>query len=117
MYVLPRSTSEVDSAMLNELLPNTTHSLRRRLAYRAVAAVMMYVLPCSTSEVDPAMLNELLSDISPRFRPQDYSLLTHNCNHFSNELVQLLTGESVPVGACEHHSSMRAWIPAQPLVR
>jgi hypothetical protein len=46
------------------------------------------------------MLNELLSDISPRFRPQDYSLLTHNCNHFSNELVQLLTGESVPVGAC-----------------
>jgi hypothetical protein len=52
---------------------------------------------CSTSEVDPAMLNELLSDIAPRYRPQDYSLLTHNCNHFSNELVQLLTGESVPV--------------------
>lgn len=55
-----------------------------------------HIIDVGTSEVDPAMLNELLADISPRFRPQDYSLLTHNCNHFSNELVQLLTGESVP---------------------
>lgn len=55
-----------------------------------------HIIDVGTSEVDPAMLNELLADIAPRFRPQDYSLLTHNCNHFSNELVQLLTGERVP---------------------
>jgi hypothetical protein len=39
--------------------------------------------------------------VLPRPRPlracQDYNLLFHNCNHFSNELVQLLTGESLPV--------------------
>jgi hypothetical protein len=43
------------------------------------------------------VLDELLSDLAPRFRPQDYNLLFHNCNTFSNQLVQLLTGESLPV--------------------
>lgn len=45
------------------------------------------------------VLDDLLSDLAPRFRPQDYNLLFHNCNTFSNELVQLLTGESLPVRA------------------
>jgi hypothetical protein len=44
------------------------------------------------------MIHELLQDMAPRYRPQDYSLLWHNCNHFSNELAMLLTGE----GSCSH---------------
>lgn len=45
------------------------------------------------------MRDELLADIAPRYRPEDYSLLWHNCNHFSHEYAQLLTGEGLPVGA------------------
>lgn len=52
---------------------------------------------CRTTEVDKEMRDELLSDIAPRYRPQDYSLLWHNCNHFSHEYGQLLTGEGLPV--------------------
>jgi hypothetical protein len=43
------------------------------------------------------LVHELLADLAPRFRQQDYSLLFHNCNHFSNELALLLTGEAIPV--------------------
>lgn len=58
---------------------------------------------CSESEVTSDVLDDLLSDLAPRFRPQDYNILFHNCNTFSNELVQLLTGESLPVSrACKH---------------
>jgi hypothetical protein len=53
--------------------------------------------------VTPDVLEELLSDLAPRFRPQDYNLLWHNCNTFSNELVQLLTGEALPVSFRAHN--------------
>lgn len=55
--------------------------------------------PNRETEVTPDILEELLSDLAPRYRPQDYNLLFHNCNTFSNELVQLLTGESLPVSS------------------
>lgn len=55
------------------------------------------VLDFGESEVTQDVLEDLLEDLAPRFRPQDYNLLFHNCNTFSNELVQLLTGESLPV--------------------
>ncbi|PNW75899.1 hypothetical protein CHLRE_12g555850v5 [Chlamydomonas reinhardtii] len=39
---------------------------------------------------------ELLADLSQRFRPQDYNLISKNCNHFSSAFVELLTGSPVP---------------------
>lgn len=51
-----------------------------------------------TTEVPSSMVEELLADMAPQFGPTDYSLLTRNCNHFSNEFAQLLTGDSIPVG-------------------
>lgn len=52
---------------------------------------------CSTSEIPQEMLDDLISDLRPRFMPEHYNLLFHNCNTFSNELAQLLTGEGLPV--------------------
>ncbi|GMP90407.1 hypothetical protein CsSME_00041554 [Camellia sinensis var. sinensis] len=35
-------------------------------------------------------------DISPRYAAETYSLLTHNCNNFSNEVAQFLVGATIP---------------------
>lgn len=37
-----------------------------------------------------------LQEISPRYTAETYSLLTHNCNNFSNEVAQFLVGASIP---------------------
>lgn len=37
-----------------------------------------------------------LEEISPRYTAETYSLLTHNCNNFSNEVAQFLVGASIP---------------------
>ncbi|GFH26997.1 DUF862 domain-containing protein [Haematococcus lacustris] len=43
------------------------------------------------------MILDLIRDLSlSRFRPEDYSLLTNNCNHFTNEVSLLLTGSGIP---------------------
>ncbi len=41
----------------------------------------MHVLTCSATDVTEAMRTELLEDIKDRFKPTDYSLMTHNCEH------------------------------------
>jgi hypothetical protein len=33
---------------------------------------------------------------SPRFRPETYSLLNHNCNNFTSECAQFLVGRDIP---------------------
>lgn len=42
------------------------------------------------------MRDELLADLSQRYRPEDYRLLSHNCNSFSDEFAQLLVGRGIP---------------------
>ncbi|KAJ0843254.1 putative PPPDE peptidase domain, PPPDE putative peptidase domain superfamily [Helianthus annuus] len=37
-----------------------------------------------------------LHEISPRYTQESYSLMTHNCNNFSNEVTQFLVGTSIP---------------------
>ena len=37
-----------------------------------------------------------LQEISPRYTEQTYSLLTHNCNNFSNEVAQFLVSATIP---------------------
>ncbi|GBF96242.1 hypothetical protein Rsub_08787 [Raphidocelis subcapitata] len=49
-----------------------------------------------STEVPPEMVKDIVNDLRPRFRPQDYNLIQNNCNHFSSELAQLLTGEDIP---------------------
>lgn len=43
------------------------------------------------------MLDEFLEDLKPRFNAATYDLLKNNCNHFSDELAQLLVGTGIPV--------------------
>lgn len=54
------------------------------------------VLDLGCTQVDAQMREQLLQDLAPRYGPQDYSLLFHNCNTFSNEFSLLLTGQGIP---------------------
>mmetsp|Transcript_69276 Transcript_69276/g.196297 ORF Transcript_69276/g.196297 Transcript_69276/m.196297 type:complete len:485 (-) Transcript_69276:77-1531(-) len=40
----------------------------------------------------------LHNDMKSSYRPENYDVLTHNCNHFSDDVVQFLTGSSIPEG-------------------
>jgi len=42
------------------------------------------------------VFGDFLQDIQHRFTPETYNLLTHNCNHFTNECSMFLLGEPIP---------------------
>lgn len=54
------------------------------------------VICLGQTEVPQDMVDSLIDDLRPRFSPQDYNLIHHNCNHFTSELSQLLTGDDIP---------------------
>ncbi len=42
------------------------------------------------------MFMDLLREIAPRYTPQTYNVLSHNCNNFTDECSELLIGEGIP---------------------
>ena len=48
------------------------------------------------TEVPFEVFTEYLHSISSEFVPSKYNLLEHNCNNFSNEITQFLTGKEFP---------------------
>ena len=48
------------------------------------------------TEIQPIVFREYLKGIEHRYRSQDYRLMSHNCNSFSNELCQFLLGKEIP---------------------
>lgn len=47
------------------------------------------------TEVPEELFVEFLSERAPAYTPAKYNLLRHNCNHFSEEIVQFLCGKSI----------------------
>lgn len=54
------------------------------------------VVDLGVTHVPKDVFEMYLQEISPRYLPETYSLLTHNCNNFSNEVAQFLVGASIP---------------------
>jgi hypothetical protein len=54
------------------------------------------VLELGTTEMPRTVFDEFLQEISPRFSSSTYNLFTHNCNNFTDEVVQFLLGEGIP---------------------
>jgi hypothetical protein len=48
------------------------------------------------TEVDVEIWEAFLRDVAPRYTPETYNLLEHNCNNFSNEAAEFLVGRSIP---------------------
>ncbi|KAL0284248.1 UNVERIFIED_CONTAM: Desumoylating isopeptidase 1 [Sesamum angustifolium] len=54
------------------------------------------VVDLGVTHVPKDVFEMYLQEIGPRFTAETYSLLTHNCNNFSNEVAQFLVGASIP---------------------
>ncbi|KAK8650778.1 hypothetical protein V6N13_140404 [Hibiscus sabdariffa] len=54
------------------------------------------VIELGVTHVPKDVFEMYLQEISPRFTAETYSLLTHNCNNFSNEVAQFLVGSNIP---------------------
>lgn len=54
------------------------------------------VVELGVTHVPKDVFEMYLQEINPRYLPETYSLLTHNCNNFSNEVAQFLVGATIP---------------------
>ncbi|KAL9992142.1 putative PPPDE peptidase domain-containing protein [Helianthus debilis subsp. tardiflorus] len=54
------------------------------------------VIDLGVTHVPKDMFEMYLQEISPRYTQETYSLMSHNCNNFSNEVAQFLVGASIP---------------------
>ncbi|KAJ8616178.1 hypothetical protein MRB53_035550 [Persea americana] len=54
------------------------------------------VVDLGVTHVPKDLFEEYLQEISPRYTAETYSLISHNCNNFSNEVAQFLVGTTVP---------------------
>ncbi|OMP06345.1 hypothetical protein COLO4_08179 [Corchorus olitorius] len=54
------------------------------------------VIDLGVTHVPKDVFEMYLQEISPRYTAETYSLLTHNCNNFSNEVAQFLVGSGIP---------------------
>lgn len=54
------------------------------------------VVDLGVTHVPKDVFEMYLQEISPRYTAETYSLLTHNCNNFSNEVAQFLVGTTIP---------------------
>lgn len=54
------------------------------------------VVDLGVTHVPQDVFEMYLQEISPRYTAETYSLLTNNCNNFSNEVAQFLVGATIP---------------------
>uniref|UniRef100_A0A7N0URA7 PPPDE domain-containing protein n=1 Tax=Kalanchoe fedtschenkoi TaxID=63787 RepID=A0A7N0URA7_KALFE len=54
------------------------------------------VVDLGVTHVPQDVFEQYLQEISPRYTAETYSLLSHNCNNFSNEVAQFLVGAGIP---------------------
>uniref|UniRef100_A0A0D6R5M4 PPPDE domain-containing protein n=1 Tax=Araucaria cunninghamii TaxID=56994 RepID=A0A0D6R5M4_ARACU len=54
------------------------------------------VIELGVTHIPVEVFEEYLEEISPRYTVETYSLMHHNCNNFSSEVVQFLVGSTIP---------------------
>lgn len=65
-------------------------------AGKAQYGTPLRVIDLGVTHVPKDVFEMYLQEIGPRYTAETYSLMTHNCNNFSNEVAQFLVGASVP---------------------
>lgn len=54
------------------------------------------ILDMGVTEVPWELIEDYLASLRDKYSAEHYHLLNHNCNHFSDELLEFLTGTHVP---------------------
>lgn len=73
------------------------------------------------TELSPQQVQDVVQEMGATFKGNSYHLLQRNCNTFSNELCQRLTGRTAPawvnrlagIATCVHCLLPPTWIPVQ----
>lgn len=55
------------------------------------------VIDLGESYIPEDLVKEYLDEIRNDYTPDKYNLFDHNCNHFTQDLSQFLTGSDIPV--------------------
>ncbi|GJP81603.1 hypothetical protein CLOP_g11746 [Closterium sp. NIES-67] len=76
----------------------------------------MEAIRLGSTEVPRDLFEQFLADVSARYSPQRYSLLSHNCNHFSDDVAHFLLGAASPPASstCLAACSAARRLPAGP---
>lgn len=53
-------------------------------------------IPMGGTEIPEEFADMFIEENRPRFTSETYDLLNHNCNNFSDEFVEFLTGNHIP---------------------
>lgn len=62
----------------------------------SVHGIPMEVVDLGTTYVSTEIFEEYLVDLRSEYHDFSYDLFQHNCNHFSNEVSEFLTGNQIP---------------------
>ncbi|XP_078173794.1 uncharacterized protein LOC144567519 isoform X2 [Carex rostrata] len=54
------------------------------------------VVDLGTTHIPEEVFEEYLQEISSKYIPETYDLLSHNCNNFTNEVAQFLVDKTIP---------------------
>ncbi len=58
------------------------------------------------TEITYELFESYLQDINDRYNINTYNMLHNNCNHFTNEILTFLTGESLPDWVLKQHEEI-----------
>lgn len=70
--------------------------LRAEPAGRTQYGRPVRVVPLGRTHIPDDVIRTFVDGVRPRYNPATYSLLSHNCNNFSDELASFLTGRGIP---------------------
>jgi hypothetical protein len=63
---------------------------------QSVAGQPTQIIPLGKTRASQAAFHAFLRSVSHRYTPDNYSLLRHNCNNFSDAAARFLTGDGIP---------------------
>jgi hypothetical protein len=58
------------------------------------------------TEIPKELFESYISEIASRFTQETYHLLENNCNHFTNDICNFLTGTSIPDWILKQHEEI-----------
>ena len=66
----------------------------------------MQEIKIAETELPKDIFENYVSEINSRFTQETYHLLENNCNHFTNDICNFLTGQNIPDWVLKQHEEI-----------